>query len=99
MLVHKIQRGCLLVFNNGIILQWGARQGADYNEDHITGSITYPQVFSQQVSITVATCQMGLDVIAITSLNKSGFVYVLGDREVSTRTVSSDKFYWLVIGI
>lgn len=88
-----------MVFNNGIILQWGVRQGADYNEDNITGSITYPQVFSQQVSITVATCQMGLDVIAIISLNKSGFVYVLGDREVSTRTVSSDKFYWLAIGI
>ena len=75
------------------------KQGADYNEGHITGSITYPQVFSQQVSITVGTCQRGLDIIAITSLNKSGFLYVLGDRADSTQAVASDKFYWLAIGI
>lgn len=75
------------------------RQGADYNEDHITGSITYPQVFSQQVFITVATCQRGLDIIAITSLSRSGFLYVLGDREFGTQVIASDKFYWLVIGI
>lgn len=88
-----------MVINNGLILQWGVRQGDDYTKDHITGSITYLQVFSQQVSITVATCQKGLDIIAITSLNKSGFLYVLGDRAGAAQAVASDKFYWLAIGI
>ena len=86
----------LLVFNNGLIIQWLESNNSTIFTNTTEGNITWPITFPTRVLCHVATCFLSADIISIRNTTNTGAYYQIYDRDSSSKCCA--MFDVLVVG-